>query len=652
MENELQSSKKQSENPKVISKNPSITKAKEFLKTKSNKSTESIVSLTGAKPKTKSTMLKKKKHTKPDSSSEEQDSDLSPKSNKTTSSKIKPTVRRSLSPSQLDARSCYDLNSTNASTKHLSNKTPITTTDEQFQSRYVTGDDSEAPLPVLPTLPNESTTPQPTPNSPNRLLNRRQSVSPMETEGGPFRYPRRAAPMMTYVSQKRPIPTSNRFSEISSDETDEEAPSTSRRVNKKAKRTLNTNTPHKNQLRTQNQNSASQSQNNKNSNTQSQKINTKERMPPIVVDGTVNNIKGLQKQLREQHNITSLQVKYTRYSTLLFTNTASDYNKLLKYAKSEAVREKKEEQLPFHTYTPPSEKTHAFIIRGLDNKPTVEEVAEALIDEHELETVAVYALQTLRPLYMIVTSSSITLKFLKQTVRYLSGIRVTIEERRNTKRIIQCHRCQVWGHATSNCFRPHRCLKCAAAHPTHTCTKPKTEPATCANCGKDHPANATICRVYLSKLAQRDGQSNPQRVHYEDAPRPTFNAWQNRQSQTQRPTNQHNIGNNSNQHQRAQQGHSMDLMDKQQYPELKQGPASQPSTSARQPEKTRQAERPDDPMGDSQDIMVEIRKLINLEEARRALQDLLRALQEAPNQRKRFEVYYNFLANVTDNYNI
>lgn len=125
---------------------------------------------------------------------------------------------------------------------------------------------------------------------------------------------------------------------------------------------------------------------------------------------------------------------------------------------------------------------------------------------------------------MIVTSSAITLKFL----RHLMFIKVEIEERHNAKRTIQCHRCQAWGNATSNCYRPHRCLKCAGTHPTHTCLKPRTKPAKCVTSGKDHPANATICPVYQSKIAQRDDHlpsRQQRRVRYQDAPVPLYYAW-------------------------------------------------------------------------------------------------------------------------------
>lgn len=237
---------------------------------------------------------------------------------------------------------------------------------------------------------------------------------------------------------------------------------------------------------------------------------------------------------------------------------------------------------------------------------------------------------------MIVTSSSITWKYLNQARRYLNGIRVTIEERRNNKRIIKCHRCQVWGHATSNCFRPHRYLKSAGSHATHTCPKPRTEPAKCANCGKDHPANVTICRMYQNKLAQRDGRTSsrtPTRVRYEDVPIPTTNAWQN-----QRPANTNSNNNNGRDNRTSQQSSSTDLADRHQYPELnRKQPIAQPTTH------TQQGPRQDNPISTAQETMAEIRKLVNLDEVDRALTDLLKALQKATSQKSRFDIYYAFI---------
>jgi hypothetical protein len=40
----------------------------------------------------------------------------------------------------------------------------------------------------------------------------------------------------------------------------------------------------------------------------------------------------------------------------------------------------KNDGVDFHTYTHKTEKTHAFVLRRLDQKPTPNEIAEALIE--------------------------------------------------------------------------------------------------------------------------------------------------------------------------------------------------------------------------------------------------------------------------------
>ena len=74
------------------------------------------------------------------------------------------------------------------------------------------------------------------------------------------------------------------------------------------------------------------------------------------------------------------------------------------------------------------------------------------------------------------------------------------ERHENRKLITQCHRCQHFGHATSNCFREPRCVKCEEAHLTKDCTKDENTAATCCNCKGKHPANYRNCPVYLKKL--------------------------------------------------------------------------------------------------------------------------------------------------------
>ncbi|GBP66309.1 Nucleic-acid-binding protein from transposon X-element [Eumeta japonica] len=59
----------------------------------------------------------------------------------------------------------------------------------------------------------------------------------------------------------------------------------------------------------------------------------------------------------------------------------------------------------------------------------------------------------------------------------------------------QCYRCQLYGHAATNCHAPPRCVKCLDPHWTKECTRTRDsegKPA-CCNCGSDHTANYGGC---------------------------------------------------------------------------------------------------------------------------------------------------------------
>ncbi|XP_071042576.1 uncharacterized protein [Parasteatoda tepidariorum] len=52
---------------------------------------------------------------------------------------------------------------------------------------------------------------------------------------------------------------------------------------------------------------------------------------------------------------------------------------------------------------------------------------------------------------------------------------------------------QKFGHTQKNCPNEPACMKCAGAHFTFQCTKPKSLPATCINCDGNHPACFSGC---------------------------------------------------------------------------------------------------------------------------------------------------------------
>lgn len=70
--------------------------------------------------------------------------------------------------------------------------------------------------------------------------------------------------------------------------------------------------------------------------------------------------------------------------------------------------------------------------------------------------------------------------------------------------IIQCKRCQRFGHIAANCAIGYRCVKCKGSHLPGQCAKKDEESPACVNCGEErHPANFRGCKFYLRRTAER-----------------------------------------------------------------------------------------------------------------------------------------------------
>ncbi|KAL7726703.1 hypothetical protein ACLKA6_012780 [Drosophila palustris] len=76
---------------------------------------------------------------------------------------------------------------------------------------------------------------------------------------------------------------------------------------------------------------------------------------------------------------------------------------------------------------------------------------------------------------------------------------VRITEPAPPKPIKQCFKCQKFGHTQYECKQPYTtCSKCAGNHYYKSCTKSRSLPGKCINCGGNHVANHDGC-VYMKK---------------------------------------------------------------------------------------------------------------------------------------------------------
>jgi hypothetical protein len=187
----------------------------------------------------------------------------------------------------------------------------------------------------------------------------------------------------------------------------------------------------------------------------------------------------------------------------------------------------------WHTYATKEEKTHGFVVFGLDHQPDPDQVKTELLNQ-KIMVKNVYQMKNTKfPTYVIITDRLTTLSDLQTNARAIDRIIVRWEKLKRKTQIIQCHRCQKWGHAATNCNATIKCLKCGDAHATSECTIKKEDTSThykikCANCAGSHLANSTDCRVYLDRLkyiAEKRTKKAPPNPTFVDAPLPANNPW-------------------------------------------------------------------------------------------------------------------------------
>jgi hypothetical protein len=89
-------------------------------------------------------------------------------------------------------------------------------------------------------------------------------------------------------------------------------------------------------------------------------------------------------------------------------------------------------------------------------------------------------------------------------MKFLCNMKITVEAPRPKKEhIVQCTRCQSYGHTRAYCAKPYACVKCGGNHNTTTCTKTSNTPAKYALCGGNHPASYKGCEVYKNLQQNR-----------------------------------------------------------------------------------------------------------------------------------------------------
>lgn len=188
----------------------------------------------------------------------------------------------------------------------------------------------------------------------------------------------------------------------------------------------------------------------------------------------------------------------------LIVKTVDSYRKITKYFN--------ENNLSYHTYQLKTERAYRFVIKGLHHSSKVEDIkAELLVKGHLVRFITnVKSKFTKSPLpmfYVDIDPAPNNKKVFE--IREINHCIVQIEAPKNTDEIVQCHRCQQFGHTKTYCRRPFVCVKCGLGHPTPNCPNDIATAPRCVHCLKQHTANYRGCTVYQTILKKRLAEKRP-----------------------------------------------------------------------------------------------------------------------------------------------
>lgn len=188
------------------------------------------------------------------------------------------------------------------------------------------------------------------------------------------------------------------------------------------------------------------------------------------------------------------------------------------------TKELKVKETAFHTYQLKEDRNFRVVIKNIHPTTDIEELS-AQIAEKGHEVMNIYNIkhrinkQPLPMFFVDIKPKENNKKIYE--IQFLQYTKVQIEPPRQKREIVQCLRCQRYGHTKGYCTRQPRCVKCGNNHSTAQCTKTNDTAATCVLCNGKHPANYKGCTVYKELQQRKFPPLRPKQIESTSAAKPS-----------------------------------------------------------------------------------------------------------------------------------
>jgi hypothetical protein len=218
----------------------------------------------------------------------------------------------------------------------------------------------------------------------------------------------------------------------------------------------------------------------------------KEVKPPPIFIPNISNIKQM---------ITSVEsvIPKTEYTYKCLAGNKVKICPLSIDSYRQLVRKLNDEKISFHTFQVKQDRAFKVVLKNMHSSTDANDIKVAIEEKgHKVRNVAnIRDFKTKLPLSMFYVDlePSQNNKDIYQ-IQYLMNAKIVFEPPRRRPDVVQCKKCQEYGHTKSYCWYPFRCVKCGQNHDTAMCKKSKSDPPKCALCEGSHPANYKGCAIY------------------------------------------------------------------------------------------------------------------------------------------------------------
>lgn len=238
---------------------------------------------------------------------------------------------------------------------------------------------------------------------------------------------------------------------------------------------------------------------NSNANTETG-LERKDSKPPPIFIRDVTNYNAMLQDLTTTIGVNTFVAKALANNTVkINVDSADNFRKL--------VHGLKTRKIAYFTYQLKNERAFKIVIRHLHHSVEHDEIKSALAEKgHEVRNVSnICNPKTKEPmsLFYVDLEPKENNKTIYELKTLLNTV-IRVETPRPRHEIIQCKRCQGFGHIRSYCTLPLMCVISVGDHDNHNCVKAPEDEPTCGLCGGKHTANYRGCEKF--KAAQHSAK--------------------------------------------------------------------------------------------------------------------------------------------------